>query len=79
MTHEQLIAFLYRYDVNLLGHAGTGSYTVSYAGWSSVPQYAQAPAKWAAYKGILTDSTTYPTTAGTRATVALWLHRMLTL
>ena len=79
VTHEQLIAFLYRYDVNLLGHAGTGSYTVSYAGWSSVPQYAQAPAKWAAYKGILTDSTTYPTTAGTRATVALWLHRMLTL
>ncbi|MBR4992087.1 MAG: S-layer homology domain-containing protein, partial [Clostridia bacterium] len=79
VTHEQLITFLYRYDVNLLGHSGTGSYSVGYTGWSTVPEYAQIPAKWAAYKGILTDSTTYPTAAGTRATVALWLHRMLTL
>jgi len=81
VTHEQLITFLYRYDVKYLGHPDTGSSYINLVGWSSMADsyYASTPAKWAANKGILTDSTTYPTTAGTRATVALWLHRMLTL
>ena len=79
VTHQELLTFLYRYDVNYLKHSGTTSSYVSYTDYSSVSSYAQVPVKWADYKGILSGYTIQPTVAGTRATVALWLHRMLTL
>ncbi len=80
VTHQELLTFLYRYDVTYLGHSGTGSYSVSYSDWSSVMPYAQTAVKWADYKGIIGDSIAIaPTSDGTRATVALWLHRMLTM
>ena len=73
------LTFLYRYDVNYLKHSGTTSSYVNYTDYASVSAYAQVPVKWADYKGILTGYAIQPTVAGTRATVALWLHRMLTL
>lgn len=79
VTHSELLTFLYRYDVNYLRHSSTTGSLGSYSGWSSVATWAQTGAKWAAGKGILTDSTTPPASNGTRATVALWMHRMLTL
>lgn len=79
VTHQELLTFLYRYDVNYLKHSGTTSSYVNYTDYSSVSSYAQVPVKWADYKGILSGYTIQPTVAGTRATVALWLHRMLTL
>lgn len=79
VTHSELLTFLYRYDVNYLRHSSGNGSLSAYSGWSSVASWAQTGAKWAAYKGILTDSTTPPATNGTRATVALWMHRMLTL
>lgn len=79
VRHDELLTFLYRYDVNYLRHSSTTGSLGSYSGWSSVATWAQTGAKWAAGKGILTDSTTPPASNGTRATVALWMHRMLTL
>lgn len=79
VTHQELLTFLYRYDVNYLKHSGTTSSYVNYTDYASVSAYAQVPVKWADYKGILTGYAIQPTVAGTRATVALWLHRMLTL
>ncbi len=79
VTHQELLTFLYRYDVNYLKHPATTSSYVSYTDWSSVSAYAQTPVKWADSKGILSGYTIQPTVAGSRATVALWLHRMLTL
>lgn len=79
VRHDELLTFLYRYDVNYLRHSSTTGSLGSYSGWSSVASWAQTGAKWAAGKGILTDSTTPPASNGTRATVALWMHRMLTL
>ncbi len=79
VTHQELLTFLYRYDVNYLKHASNVSSYVNYTDWSSVQAYAQTPVKWADYKGILTGYAIQPNTPGTRATVALWLHRMLTL
>ncbi len=79
VTHQELLTFLYRYDVNYLKHSGTTSSYVNYSDYSSVDPYAQVPVKWADYKGILTGYAIQPKVAGTRATVALWLHRMLTL
>lgn len=79
VTHQELLTFLYRYDVNYLKHSATASSYVSYTDFNSVDPYAQVPVKWADYKGILTGYTIQPKVAGTRATVALWLHRMLTL
>lgn len=79
VTHSELLTFLYRYDVNYLRHSSSSGSLSAYSGWSSVASWAQTGAKWAAYKGILTDSTTPPAANGTRATVALWMHRMLTL
>lgn len=79
VTHSELLTFLYRYDVNYLRHSSSNGSLSAYSGWSSVASWAQTGAKWAAYKGILTDSTTPPAANGTRATVALWMHRMLTL
>lgn len=79
VTHQELLTFLYRYDVNYLKHSGTTSSYVNYTDYASVAAYAQTPVKWADNKGILTGYAIQPTVAGTRATVALWLHRMLTL
>ena len=79
VTHQELLTFLYRYDVNYLGHPGTQGSLSGFSDASSLQSYAVAPAKWAAYKGIIDGYTLQPAVAGTRATVALWLHRMLTL
>ena len=79
VTHQELLTFLYRYDVNYLGHSAAASPYVNYTDFNSVDAYAQTPVKWADYKGILTGYAIQPKVAGTRATVALWLHRMLTL
>ena len=79
VTHQELLTFLYRYDVNYLKHSSATSSYVNYTDYASVSAYAQVPVKWADYKGILTGYAIQPTVAGTRATVALWLHRMLTL
>ena len=79
MTHQELLTFLYRYDVNYLGHPGTQGSLSGFIDASSLQSYAVAPAKWAAYKGIIDGYTLQPAVAGSRATVALWLHRMLTL
>jgi len=79
VTHQELLTFLYRYDVNYLGHSsalGTASSVYDYA---SVDSWAQVPVKWAVGKNIIGYGNLQPTSAGTRATVALWLHRMLTL
>ena len=79
VTHQELLTFLYRYDVNYLKHSGATSSYVNYTDYSSVDSWAQTPVKWADYKGILSGYTIQPKVPGTRATVALWLHRMLTL
>ena len=79
VTHQELLTFLYRYDVNYLGHPGTQGSLSGFIDASSLQSYAVAPAKWAAYKGIIDGYTLQPAVAGSRATVALWLHRMLTL
>ena len=79
VTHQELLTFLYRYDVNYLKHSSTASSYINYSDYSSVDSWAQIPVKWADYKGILSGYTIQPKVAGTRATVALWLHRMLTL
>ena len=79
VTHQELLTFLYRYDVNYLGHPGTQGSLSGFSDASSLQSYAVAPAKWAAYKGIVSGYTLQPAVAGSRATVALWLHRMLTL
>lgn len=79
VTHQELLTFLYRYDVNYLGHPGTQGSLSGFSDASSLQSYAVAPAKWAAYKGIIDGYTLQPAVAGSRATVALWLHRMLTL
>ena len=79
VTHQELLTFLYRYDVNYLKHSGAASTSVSYADFNSVADYAKTAVKWADNKGILDGNTIQPTNAGIRATVALWMHRMLTL
>ena len=79
VTHQEMATFLYRYDVTYLGHAasiGSASYITDYA---SVDTWAQNPVKWASNKGIIDYGAMQPKDAATRATVALWLHRMLTL
>ena len=79
VTHQELLTFLYRYDVNYLGHyasLGSASYVYDYA---SVDSWAQNAVKWAVGKNVVDYGNLLPKDAGTRATVALWLHRMLTL
>lgn len=79
VTYQEIMTFLYRYDVTYLGHtAGTGSSSYVYD-FAKVDTWAQTAVKWAVYKGIFTSGNLYPTTAGTRANVALYMHRMLTL
>ena len=79
VTHQELLTFLYRYDVTYLGHSGTTGSSSYVYDYNKVDTYAQTPVKWAIYKGIIEYGNLNPTTAGTRGTVALWLHRMLTL
>ncbi len=79
VTHQELLTFLYRYDVQYLKHPGTTSSYVNFTDWASVQSWAQTAVKWAHYKQIVTGYTLQPAVSGTRATVALWLHRMLTL
>ena len=79
VTHQELLTFLYRYDVVYLGHPGTGSSITGFYDHLQVAEWAALAVKWAAHKGILTGASIQPTANGTRATVALWLHRMLTL
>ena len=79
VTHQEMVTFLYRYDVTYLGHygaLGSASYVTDYA---SVDSWAQNPVKWAVNKGVIDYGAMQPKNAGTRGTVALWLHRMLTL
>ena len=79
VTHQEMATFLYRYDVKYLGHVaafGSASYVSDYA---SVDTWAQDAVKWASNKNIIDYGAMQPKNAGTRATVALWLHRMLTL
>ncbi len=79
VTYQEIMTFLYRYDVTYLGHAGTlgsSSYVYDFA---KVDTWAQNAVKWAVNKGIFTSGNLNPTTAGTRANVALYMHRMLTL
>lgn len=79
VTYQEIMTFLYRYDVTYLGHtAGTGSSSYVYD-YAKVDTWAQTAVKWAVYKGIFTSGNLNPTTAGTRANVALYMHRMLTL
>lgn len=79
VTHQEMLTFMYYYDVSYLGHyasLGSASYVYDYA---NVDTWAQLPVKWAVGKGIIDYGNLLPKEAGTRATVALWLHRMLTL
>jgi len=79
VTYQEIMTFLYRYDVTYLKHAsGSGSTSYVYD-YSKVDTWAQTPVKWAVHKGILDAGYLNPTTAGTRANVALYMHRMLTL
>ena len=79
VTHQELLTFLYRYDVEYLRHSGTTGSASAIYDFNKVDAYAQTPVKWAIYKGIIDYGNLNPTVAGTRGTVALWLHRMLTL
>lgn len=79
VTHQEMATFLYRYDVNYLGHTGAFGSASYITDFSSVDSWAQNPVKWASNKGIIDYGAMQPKVAGTRATVALWLHRMLTL
>jgi len=79
VTYQEIMTFLYRYDVKYLGHVGalgSSSYVYDYA---KVDTWAQTPVLWAVQKGVLSAGYLNPTTAGTRADVALYLHRMLSL
>lgn len=79
VTYQEIMTFLYRYDVTYLKHTGvTGSSSVVYD-YAKVDTWAQTAVKWAVGKGVLTAGNLNPTTAGTRANVALYMHRMLTL
>ena len=79
VTYQEIMTFLYRYDVTYLKHTGVvGSSSVVYD-YAKVDTWAQTAVKWAVGKGVLTAGNLNPTTAGTRANVALYLHRMLTL
>ncbi len=82
VSHQQILAFLYRYDVEYLGHSGAGNTAAAnkYIDWSQLAgDWAVKAAQWADKNGIIGDSTSIaPNAYGTRATVALWLHRMLT-
>jgi len=79
VTHEQLLTFLYRYDVAYLGHSSALGSSSSVYDYNSVESWAQIPVKWAVGKNVISYGNLLPKDAGTRATVALWLHRMLTL
>lgn len=79
VNHQEMATFLYRYDVNYLGHPGTLGGSSYVTDFSSVDSWAQNPVKWASNKGIIDYGAMQPKNAATRATVALWLHRMLTL
>lgn len=79
VTHEQLLTFLYRYDVVYLGHSSALGSSSSVYDYNSVESWAQIPVKWAVGKNVISYGNLLPKDAGTRATVALWLHRMLTL
>ena len=79
VTYQEIMTFLYRYDVTYLKHTGvTGSSSVV-SDYAKVGTWAQTAVKWAVGKGVLTAGNLNPTTAGTRANVALYMHRMLTL
>ncbi|MBO4930433.1 MAG: S-layer homology domain-containing protein [Clostridia bacterium] len=80
VTYQEIMTFLYRYDVSYLKHTSytNGSTSVVYD-YAKVDTWAQTAVKWAVGKGVLTSGNLNPTTAGTRANVALFMHRMLTL
>ena len=79
VTYQEIMTFLYRYDVTYLKHSGTAGSSSLVYDFNSVDTWAQTAVKWAVGKGVLTAGYLNPTTAGTRANVALYLHRMLTL
>jgi len=78
VTYQEIMQFLYNYDVNYLKHPdtqGNPSYIYDYAQVT----WGKEAVNWAVYKQIFTSGYLKPNTAGTRADVALYLHRMLTL
>lgn len=79
VTYQEMAIFLYRYDVNLLGHAAGSTNLNGFSDANQVDSWALSYVQWAAHKKILTGTSIKPVTAATRADVALWLHRMLTL
>ena len=80
VTNQEIIQFMYNYDVNYLKHtsyvAGSSSYVYDY---NQVADWAQVAVKWAVGKSVLTPGLLNPTTVGIRGDIALYLHRMLTL
>lgn len=80
VTNQEIIQFMYNYDVVYLKHtsyvAGSTSYVYDF---NQVADWAQTAVKWAVGKNVLTPGYLNPTTVGTRGNIALYLHRMLTL
>ena len=80
VTNQEIIQFMYNYDVNYLKHtsyvAGSSSHVYDY---NKVADWAQVAVKWAVGKSVLTPGLLNPTTVGIRGDIALYLHRMLTL
>ena len=79
VTHQELLFFLHRYNVEYQNHFDGGSYILDTKDHPEVAEWAELAVKWAEYKGVLTDGSIQFTANSTRATLALWLHRMLTL
>lgn len=79
VTYQEIMTFLYRYDVTYLKHAGASGSSSFVYDYAKVDTWAQTAVKWAVGKGVLTAGNLNPTAAGIRADVALYLHRMLTL
>ena len=79
VTHQELLFFLHRYNVKYHDHFDGGSYILDTTDNPEVAEWAELAVKWAEYKGILNDNNILFNANSTRATLALWLHRMLTL
>ena len=80
VTNQEIIQFMYNYDVIYLKHtsfvSGSSSFVYDY---NQVADWAQVAVKWAVGKNVLTPGLLNPTTVGIRGNIALYLHRMLTL
>ena len=80
VTNAEVIQFMYNFDVKYLKHTSyTAGSISSVTDYANVGDWATTAVRWALGKHVLTPGYLYPTNVGTRGSIALYLHRMLTL